>query len=578
MTSALAILDTELYELLVEKLQLIDADSFAKAKAMSRRLGMVLERALVESNQIPYSFLLDQIAQSWQVDFIDVKSSEVDEAAMRRLTEDYATANLLIPFRVDKGKLCVAMANPRNKEVVREIERVARMPVRIYLAPSIAIRRCLLLYNLGVRAMMAMALNKSGISEIYVNATPQEAPSILDQIFRYAALTRSSDIHIEPHEFQTLVRCRIDGILKEVVALPPPVGKPLISRMKVISSMRIEERRAPQDGRAEIDRGVFRMNVRTSTLPTMWGEKVVLRVLSRQETPLDLEQLGLIPKDYERVQRNIMRPHGMMLITGPTGSGKTSTLYAMLLKLGAEHQNLVNISTIEDPIEYTIPRANQVAVDSLSGLTFSSGLRALLRQDPDIIMVGEIRDSETAEMAVRSALVGRLLFSTIHTNDSAGAIPRLIDLGTEPFRLASTLSMVVAQRLVRRICPNCRQSSVPDPKVMKLLMEREDLEPTIQRLQSDGVLRQTADPFAGIRLFEGKGCDQCNGTGFRGRLGVFEILEVTPCIQKMIMERQDAASMRKVAVENGMKTLFQDGLTKALLGETSVQEVLRVSL
>jgi type II secretory ATPase GspE/PulE/Tfp pilus assembly ATPase PilB-like protein len=313
-------------------------------------------------------------------------------------------------------------------------------------------------------------------------------------------------------------------------------------------------------------------------MPTLWGEKVVMRALVKESVLLDLEDLGLSPSHFEIVVRNISRPFGMILNTGPTGSGKTTTLYAMLIRLAAERMSMVNISTVEDPIEYTVPRITQTPVNLAAGVEFSSGLRSLLRQDPDVIMVGEIRDRETAEIAVRSALVGRLLISTLHTNDATGAIPRLLDMGIEPFLVASTLSLVTAQRLVRRICMSCRESQEPDPALLRTLSTRPDFAHTVRVLQEQGILRQADDPLAGVRIFRGKGCRQCHTSGFRGRLGVFELLELDDEIRSMVMERRAASSIRQVAIGKGMTTIFQDGLAKVFLGETTLEEVVRVAL
>jgi type II secretory ATPase GspE/PulE/Tfp pilus assembly ATPase PilB-like protein len=400
----------------------------------------------------------------------------------------------------------------------------------------------------------------------------------LTRILEYAAVARASDIHIEPYELEGIIRYRIDGALQEVLSLPPAMLPSLVARIKILAGLRIDERRAPQDGRFEADLGGFKIDLRVSSLPTHWGEKVVMRVLSKENVILDLEDLGLGGPDYDIVLRNILLPFGMLLITGPTGSGKTTTLYAMLMRLGAERHNVVNISTIEDPVEYTMPRVNQIQINPAAGIEFTTGLRALLRQDPDIIMVGEIRDGETAEIAVRSALVGRLLLSTLHTNDATGAVPRLLDMGVEPFLLASTLALVIAQRLVRRICANCRQSVAPDASVLKALQSRPDFDRTIQLLRDQGVLGKGQDPLAAIRLFRGKGCPQCHGSGFRGRVGVFELFEVDDHIRSMIMERQDTSAIRAEAIASGMKTMYQDGLAKVFIGETTLEEVFRVAL
>ena len=294
--------------------------------------------------------------------------------------------------------------------------------------------------------------------------------------------------------------------------------------------------------------------------------------------PADLEDLGLTSHDYAVVLRNVVRPFGMVLVTGPTGSGKSTSMYAMLNRLGIERRNVVNISTIEDPVEYALPRINQVAVNATAGVEFATGLRTLLRQDPDIIMVGEIRDRETAEVAVRASLVGRLLISTLHTNDATGAVPRLLDMGIEPFLVASTLTLVLAQRLVRRICVACRESVTPDPIVVAALRDRADFGAMLDRLRRDGALEQSARGLDEVRTFRGKGCPQCGGSGFRGRLGLFEAFEPDDDVRALIMQRRVGSDIRATALAHGMRPMFVDGLAKALLGETTVEEVMRVAL
>ncbi len=571
--------EEELKALFVTGLELIDEAEFEKARAMARRLGIPLDRALVERGRIPLAFLLEQLAQAWRVGFIDLKVSEVRPEAIRTLAEEYARAHMLIPFDVKNGQLEVAMWDPRDRRVIGEIEQMTGLRVAPHLAPSTSIQRAHLLYKGDLRAMLERSAAegaRGGVRPRRPGEDEQTATELVSRILEYAAVTRASDVHIEPYELEVLVRYRIDGVLREVLSLPPATLLPLIARIKVLGGMRIDERRAPQDGRFEVDLGGVKIDLRVSSLPTHWGEKVVLRVLSGENTVPDLEDLGLAPSDYQLVLRHILRPYGMILVTGPTGSGKTTTLYATLVRVGAERQNAVNISTIEDPVEYTLPRVNHTQVNPGAGILFSTGLRALLRQDPDVIMVGEIRDRETVDIAVRAALVGRLLLSTLHTNDATGAVPRLIDMGVEPFLLVSTLSLVVAQRLVRRICTNCRESVVPNPSILNTLRSRPDFEEALRVLRDQGVLGGDHDPLSRIRLFRGNGCQQCGGRGFRGRLGVFELFEISDQIRSMIMERRDAPAIRAVAIAGGMKTMFQDGLAKVLLGETTVEEVLRV--
>jgi type II secretory ATPase GspE/PulE/Tfp pilus assembly ATPase PilB-like protein len=577
----LRVTDEELFDLLVRRVEVIDETGFERARLTARRFRIPLERALVERGRIPLPFLLEQLAEAWGVGFVDLRVSDVDPEALRAVSEDYARAHVLVPFRRAGRQLHVAMFDPRDRRTIDEIARLTGQAIAPYLAPEAAIRRAHLLYKGDLRRMLERIVAEQS-RPLAGAAQPAgdgaSAVELVNRILEYAAVARASDIHIEPYELEALVRCRVDGVLQEVLSLPPSAVPALVTRLKILSGMRIDERRVPQDGRFEADLGGFKLDLRVSSMPTHWGEKIVMRILSKDDITIDLEDLGLSRADYQVVLRNVMRPFGMILLTGPTGSGKTTTLYAMLVRIGAERQNVVNISTIEDPVEYTIPRVNQVPVNPAAGLEFSSGLRALLRQDPDIIMVGEIRDRETAEIAVRSALVGRLLLSTLHTNDATGAVPRLLDMGIEPFLLASTLALVVGQRLVRRICVACRESHTPEPAVLNLLTRRPDFADTVRVLQDDGILRRTGDPLTSIRLFRGKGCAQCQGSGFRGRLGVFELFEVDDQIRAMIMERQDATAVRAAAIAKGMKTMFQDGLAKAFLGETTLEEVFRVAV
>ena len=578
----LRISEEELRALVVDQLEVVDKVEFERARKMAARVRIPLERAVVERGRLPIGFVLTHIAEAWGVGFVDLKVSDVKLEALQIVPEEYARRNLLLPFDLTDDELHVAMWDPRDRRVIDEIARTSRRKVVSFLAPESSIQRGQLLYRSHLRAM----LERADVEEtLRVTQTEGAAAGgtgsgsdLLTRILEYAAVARASDVHIEPYELEILVRYRVDGTLREVLSLPPTAHQSLVARIKVLSQLRIDERRAPQDGRFEVDLGGYKVDLRVSTMPTLWGEKVVMRVLSRENIVIDLEDLGLAARDYGIVLRNVLRPFGMILITGPTGSGKTTSLYAMLVRLGIERQNVVNISTIEDPIEYNLPRISQVAVNPGSGLEFASGLRALLRQDPDIIMVGEIRDRETVDIAVRAALVGRLLISTLHTNDSVGVIPRLLDMGVEPFLVASTLALVVAQRLVRRICMTCRESTTPDRSILDTLQGRDDFDRTIEVLRGEGVLGATDDPLASIRLFRGRGCAQCNGSGFRGRVGAFELFEIDDRIRTMIMERRDATTIRAEAITRGMKTMFQDGLAKALLGETTLEEVFRVAL
>jgi type IV pilus assembly protein PilB len=594
--------DDELKTLLVDQMELIDIVEFGKAQEMATRLKIPLERALAERGRFPLSFLLAQLAQAWDVGFIELKVGDVQLDALQIVREEYARSHGVVAFERQDRTLKVAMANPRDRMIIREIAQTTRHEVVPYLAPEGAIRRAQLLYKGNLRDMLERsALRASTEINRPAKAAGPEAPGtsqwhggpdplrrapaaeasaadLVTRVLEYAVVTRASDIHIEPFELETLVRYRIDGVLHEVLSLPPSAQLSLIARIKILSAMRIDEHRIAQDGRFEADLSGFVVDLRVSAVPTQWGEKIVMRVLSREAASVDLDDLGLAPVDHELLLKSLLRPFGMILVTGPTGSGKTTTLYAMLRRLSIERQNAINISTVEDPIEYTMPRVNQIPLNAAADFDFASALRALLRQDPDVIMVGEIRDSETVSIGVRAALVGRLFLSTLHTNDATSAVPRLLDMGVEPFLLASTLVLVMAQRLARRICVACRESAEPEPRLLAALRARPDFDRTIQVLQEQGVLGKGDDPFAGVRIFRGKGCPQCQGSGFRGRIGVFELFEIQDEMRRLIMERQDGGAIRAAAIRTGMRTMFEDGLGKVLLGETTLEEVYRVAL
>ena len=581
MMLGLRVTEEELRALLVTQLEVLGEAEFEKARKMAARLAIPLERALADHCRIPLEFILKHLAESWGVGFVDLKVSDVKMDALRTVPAELARSHMVVPFELTGSTLRVAMFDPRDRKIRDDIQRRAGLQVVPCLAPEMAIRRVHLLYNEELRGMLERSTGEEVASVLRARRPGEEERSAVDlvnRVLEYAVVTRASDIHIEPFELEGLVRCRIDGVLRDVLSLPRPLLAPVVARVKILATMRIDEHRAPQDGRIDMDLGGFKADLRASAVPTQWGEKLVLRVLSKEASVIDLEGLGLDPTGYQIVLRNLLRPFGMLLITGPTGSGKSTTLYAMLQRLAAERQNMVNITTIEDPVESTIPRINQIPINLAAGLDFATGLRAVLRQDPDVIMVGEMRDRETAELGVRAALLGRLLLSTLHTNDATAAVPRLLDMGVESFLLASTMSLVVGQRLVRRICTSCRESVTPEETVLRALQARPDFEATIRILQDQGVLSKGADPLSALRLFHGKGCGQCTGTGFKGRLGVFELFEIDEQVRGMIMERRDAASIRAAAISQGMKTMFQDGLSKVFLGETTLEEVFRVAL
>ena len=397
---------------------------------------------------------------------------------------------------------------------------------------------------------------------------------IVDTLLKHAILEKASDIHIEPQEKDIIVRYRIDGLLHDAMNLPKKVLPGIVARIKVLSNLRLDEHRLPQDGRFKIENKDYKISFRVSVLPVFDGEKIVMRLLDESSKGLTLEALGLDGKALEIIQENIRKPNGMILITGPTGSGKTSTLYSIMDILNVSE---VNINTIEDPIEYRMPRINQTQVKSKIGLTFASGLRTLLRQDPDIIMVGEIRDEETATLAIHAALTGHLVLSTLHTNSAAGTLPRLLDMGVESYLVASTVKVIIAQRLVRQICPDCREKYRLSQKEIKDLSKTFDLEKILDIFKSQKVIDPRIKNWSELDFFKGKGCEHCHQKGYKGRIGIFEVLEITDNIASLINKESTSDIINQEAIKENMVTILQDGFIKAVKGITTIEEVLRVT-
>ena len=576
--SSLALSDRELRDLLVTELELVSPEDFDKAAAIAQRRRTPIERAVAEQAKLPFLPLLQEIGRAWGVPFIDLKSGDVRPDALRLVREDFARAKGCVAYSATADTIHVAMVNPRDRDVIRELQRFSNREVKPRLATESAVRRAQLLYHADLVQLLRRSVASGGVATPLTSEQEAVAADVLTHVLEFAAVTGASDIHLEPFELEAVVRYRIDGVLHETITMGPAVAQAVTSRIKVLAGLRVDETRAAQDGRFESDLSGVLVDLRVSTLPTMWGEKVVMRVLTRDHVLMDLEGLGFSAVDYELMASFLTRPHGMVLVTGPTGSGKTSTLYACLMRIGADRRNVVNLSTIEDPIEYTMPRVNQVPVNPAAGMDFATGLRALLRQDPDVIMVGEIRDRETADTATRAALVGRLLFSSLHTNDSTAAVARMLDMGAEPYVLASTLAVVVAQRLVRRLCASCRSSYKPDAREIAALRHRGDFAHLGRGLREYGVISASEAWIDEIRFFRSNGCQDCRMTGYRGRVGIFEIFPITDAVRPLIVDQKDNESLRRAAVAAGMRTMFMDGVAKAVMGETSLEEVFRAAL
>lgn len=547
---------------------LLTANQLSSIKLEAINSGQPADQ-IIESHQlVPAAKMASARAQLLGVPFISLEGKAISPEVLNYIPEAVARRYRLVPFDRKADKLFVAMADPLDLQVIQFIEKKSGLFVKPYLAvPEDILKAVADQYSQNLTTEVTSALKEvnsmqktEGVQEEKAEII-KEAPvaNIITQLLEYAVKSRASDIHIEPLEDKTRVRYRIDGILHEKVILPRGVHDAVISRIKILSNLKIEEKRLPQDGRFSYTSGKATFDLRVSTVPTIYGEKVVMRLLPKTSIAPSLQELGLRGVALKNFDFQITRPHGIVLICGPTGSGKTTTLYSILTKLSTSK---VNILTIEDPVEYQIAGANQVQANPQIGLTFAFALRSFLRQDPNIMLVGEIRDAETADLAIQAALTGHEVFSTLHTNTASGALPRLLDMGMEPFLLASSINAAVGQRILRKICDHCKTSFTPPPEVAENIRK---------------VLGNLVPANKPIVLYKGAGCSACGHVGYLGRVGIFEVLVVSPKIMKMILERVSAQDIENEAVAEGMITLKQDGYMKVLEGVTTLEEVLRVA-
>ena len=569
--------DTQLLDILL-KLKAIDEAAAAKVKKEALSANLAVEELLLKHNLVDKEALARSKAAMLKVPYVDVAAASASPEALNILPEAVATKYLALPLSIDKANnlLNLAMANPADLNALEFIEKKTGMKVKPQLAEAGRL-------NLEIKERYAQSLSsevtealkdsgaakKSDFNKVTeeVGGVIREAPiaKIVSTILEFAIKARASDVHIEPLDNKTRVRYRIDGILYEKLVLPKNVHDSVVSRIKILCHMKIDEKRLPQDGRFSFRAGEEEVDLRVSSLPSIHGEKIVMRLLKKAFNVPDLPELGLRGRALTNLQQSIRVPHGIILVTGPTGSGKTTTLYSVLSKISTPK---VNVITLEDPVVYQIEGISQVQVNPQAGLTFASGLRSFLRQDPDIIMVGEIRDKETAELAVQASLTGHLVFSTLHTNSASGALPRLLDMEAEPFLLASTMTCVVGQRVVRKICQHCKTSYSPPPEIM------EDIKKVLGPLYNGFLTSQKAtEP----KLYKGEKCEECNGTGYSGRVGIFEVLPISEKIGRLILERSPASHVEAAAVAEGMVLMMQDGYLKTLEGTTTLEEVLRVA-
>jgi general secretion pathway protein E len=539
-------------------------DAVEHALVRQRTTGELLGEALVALGAVTSEDVLRGLAIQQGLPFLSRDELPSALPVLKNLSAKYLRTYAVCPVSVDGGQLTLATADPLNPVVVDDLRQSTGMAIKLVVSPPDAITEAIDRTYDGANASALQRIvegiddegGPDGDEDVnHLRDLAFEAPVVrlVNLLIENAITAEASDIHIEPFEDTLRIRYRIDGILYEQEAPPRRLQAAVTSRIKIMAEMNIAERRLPQDGRIRVNLHGTRVDIRVSTMPTVHGESIVMRLLQRASVFHPLEKLGFPSATLQRFESLIKRPHGILLVTGPTGSGKTTTLYAALDKINSPERKIL---TVEDPVEYQLKGVNQIAVKPKIGLTFATGLRHIVRQDPDVILVGEIRDLETAEIAIQASLTGHLVFSTLHTNDAPGAITRLQDMGVEPYLVASVLEGVLAQRLVRRICPGCR---VPDA-------------PSAADLDALGVAAQ-----AGTRLFRGKGCDDCRGTGYRGRTGIYELFPITEDARSLILRRTPSRDIRRYAVEQGMATLRMDGWARAREGVTTVEEVLRVT-
>jgi type IV pilus assembly protein PilB len=555
-------------QIFVDHSHLLEPTAFDSLVALGRQTNRSLEPLLIEKAFISSNQYLQLASEYFHLPQTSLKINEVNHDALRFLRSNEALKLLAIPFDCDERTVKIAVAHPTSTDVFSVLVNYDQLEVQLYISTEQDIRRALILYDPNIEDIVAKIPKEN-----HHSINPSIAELALS-IIELAVIMDASDVHIEPYEDTIIVRLRVDGLLRQITSLPTHISHGLVTHFKIQASLRIDEMRVPQDGRFSLSIKGQEVNIRISLVPSLWGEKIVLRVLPKEAHLFDLNNLGFLDTDLEIIRKNITRPFGMMLVCGPTGSGKTTTLYAFLQEIGMDAINVVNISTIEDPIEYTIPRVTQIQTEPSINLTFATGLRALLRQDPDIIMVGEVRDEETADIAVRAALVGRLVISSIHTNNALGAIPRLFDMGVEPYLVSSTLVLIVAQRLARKLCTYCRQSYEVDKDIVKEIRQGYDLDHSLKVLKNIGVISTT--DYHELPFFKAIGCDKCNNTGYAGRTGLYEVLEITDSLRKNITGHTDIATLQRAAMEHDMKTMFDDGLAKVILGLIDLKELLRV--
>jgi len=565
--------NTQLYNHLLTN-GLVAQDVLDPLFRQAQQANTQLNALLIQESLMDEAGLIGVYSQMFGFPIVDLSHLDILEKTLHSIPEQIAKKNNVVAFSREGDNLNVAMTNPEDLQTVDFIKKKTGLNIVVHIATSDDVKEVIRQYEKTLKAEFG-ALLDGGTDGADLAKIAQDLPivRIVDTLVKHAILQGASDIHIEPLEKSVIVRYRVDGMLRQAMSLPKNTLSGIVARIKVLGNLKLDEHRLPQDGRFKMETDEYKISFRVSILPVFDGEKVVMRLLDEGSAGLTLEKMGLYGNALEVIHREINKPNGMILVTGPTGSGKTTTLYTILDMLNRPE---VNISTIEDPVEYRMQNVNQTQVHAKIGMTFAAGLRSLLRQDPDMIMVGEIRDKETLEIAIHAAMTGHLVLSTLHTNSAAGAIPRMVDMGAEPFLIASTTNMVIGQRLVRKLCNECRQAYKLSPKEVGVLGASFDLDSILAVMIHLGVV-QTGQTWSDLAIYKAKGCGECNGLGYKGRRGIYEVLEVTESMEKLIVQNATTDEMEREARQNGMVTMVEDGFYKVLGGVTTIDEVLRVT-
>ncbi|MBT4209345.1 MAG: type II/IV secretion system protein [Candidatus Komeilibacteria bacterium] len=554
--------DEKIYKI-ISKIGLIEPEILDTARQAAKEKNKDFVEFLIKQDLIKSNEIGQLVSNDLHVKYVNLGKEQIDSMTLNLIPEIVARKQNIIVFKRDEEGVKVAMADPFDYGMIKMIEKKVGDKVLPYFSTEYDIKGTFSLYRKSIQQEYATNIQKHAIKAQGANVESVPVVKLVDDIFSYAYTNHASDVHIEPEDKEIKIRFRIDGILYDVLTLSKNILELIVTRIKILAKLRTDESRSAQDGKIITRVEGEKVDIRVSIVPITHGEKVVMRLLSSKGKQFSLEDLGMSGRDLKLVQKAAKRPYGMILSTGPTGSGKTTSLYALIKLLNSRN---VNICTIEDPVEYDLEGINQIQVNPKTNLTFAQGLRSLLRQDPDIIMVGEIRDEETAGIAVNSAMTGHLVLSTLHTNDAATALPRLLDMKIEPFLVASTVNVIMAQRLLRRICMKCIISYT--------LTDKE-----IEDLKSEIDINKFLDTpkISDIRFYKGKGCKACNDSGYSGRVGIFEVLEINDNIKELILARADNEQIKKKAIENGMTTMFEDGFNKAVAGKTTLEEIFRVT-